>query len=473
MVKKMQEFNFWTHIKVWQKLLFLLTATCLTVFFLTTTGYFLWEKRYTGKIYPGVKIAGVDFEGKTLQEVEDFFQQKNSQINLDFTFTYQGELATLSARQISWGYNEKLIIAQALAFGRSNNFLADLYQKLKALKYGYAIPLSYSYDEAQLRTFLQKSAEKIDVPPQEALFQFANGRVTAFRPSVDGQAVDVETAVQVVSSTLPLLKEGALPPSVQIALMVKPVEPKVTTEKANNLGVKEFLGRGISRFSGSIVNRVHNIQLAASRLNGILVAPDEEFSFNKTLSDVSKFTGYKEAYIIKDGRTILGDGGGVCQVSTTFFRAILNAGLPILERHAHSYRVAYYEQGSPPGIDASVFDPQWDLKFKNDTGYYLLIQSSVDLKTATLTFDLYGTSDARTVDISKPVVKNEVSPPEDLYQDDPNLPRGEIKQVDWKAWGADVSFNRMVKRGDDVLINETFSSHYQPWQAVYLRGTKE
>lgn len=473
MQKKKQEGFFWVKLKPWQQIIFWFTVLLIAVFFLTTGGFFLWEKAYAGKIYPGLKIEGINFGGKTTEEVANYLRRKNSQISLDFTFHYKDQIATLSARQIGWGYDERLISTQAFAYGRSGNYLSNFYQKITAFKSGYELPLSPAYDRNQLENFLIKAAENIDVPPQEGLFQFSGGKVTAFRLSSPGQAVDIEAVESEIDSTLSLLAGGLIPSSLDIPLVIKPVEPKVSTDQANNLGIKELVGQGVSHFAGSIPNRIHNVQLAASRLNGILVAPDEEFSFNKSLGDVSKFTGYKEAYIIKEGRTVLGDGGGVCQVSTTFFRALLDAGLPITERHPHSYRVGYYEQDSPPGIDASVYDPAWDLKFKNDTGHYLLVQSAVDLKTATLIFQLYGTSDGRTVMISQPVIKNQVPPPDDLYQDDPNLPKGEIKQVDWKAWGADTSFTRTVKRNDETIISETFSSHYQPWQAVFLRGTKE
>src|SRR5207249_4927169 len=83
---------------------------------------------------------------------------------------------------------------------------------------------------------------------------------------------------------------------------------------------------GVSYFAHSIENRIYNVELAASKVNGILVAPNEEFSFDKYLGDVSSLTGYKQAYVIQGGKTVLGDGGGVCQVSTTLFRALLNAG---------------------------------------------------------------------------------------------------------------------------------------------------
>ncbi len=189
------------------------------------------------------------------------------------------------------------------------------------------------------------------------------------------------------------------------------------------------------------------------------------------MGDVSQFTGYQQAYIISGGKTILGDGGGVCQVSTTLFRSLLNAGLPIMERQAHAYRVGYYEQNSPPGLDATVYSPSPDLKFKNDTGNYILIVAKADAKHFSLIFELYGTSDGRTSTVSKPVVTNIVPAPEDVYQDDPTLPIGTVKQIDFKAAGAHVTFNYVVNRGGETIYKKTFISNYRPWQAIYLRGT--
>jgi vancomycin resistance protein YoaR len=172
-----------------------------------------------------------------------------------------------------------------------------------------------------------------------------------------------------------------------------------------------------------------------------------------------------------EGRTVLGDGGGVCQVSTTLFRAVLAAGLPVLERRAHSYRVGYYEQNSPPGFDATVYSPTTDFKFKNDTPAYILIQAKADNQTSTLIIELWGTNDGRIAKTTKPVITDQVPPPEDLYQDDPALRAGQIKQVDWKAFGAKVKFDYHVERHGEILSHQTFSSNYRPWQAVFLRGT--
>ena len=329
-----------------------------------------------------------------------------------------------------------------------------------------------------IREFVEEIAGKVNRPPQDAVFQFTSGKVSVFKPSLDGYQLDEEKTVELIQNHLtpdpPAGRVGfPSPTSNSLQLPVKIIKPKITTEQVNNLGIKEKIGRGVSYFRGSIAPRIHNISLAASTFNGVLIAPNETFSFNQTLGEVSEKTGYKQAYVIKSGRTILDDGGGVCQVSTTLFRAALNAGLPITERAAHAYRVAYYEQNSQVGLDATVYAPRVDLKFKNDTPGYILIQTTVDKKNKVLIFDLYGADDGRKVIIGKSIITNQIPPPKPIYQEDPNLPKGQTKQIDWPAWGATVKFSYKVIRGNEVLQNQIFVSRYRPWQAIYLVGTKE
>lgn len=326
------------------------------------------------------------------------------------------------------------------------------------------------YDEQKTLDLAAKIATEINREPQEPVFVFQDSKVAEFTPSKDGIVVKEDVLKEIIIGNVTTLESGDQK-EVSVDIPITRIAPKTATSDINNLGIKELVGHGVSKFAGSIPNRIHNITLASSKFKGVLVAPGDTFSFNDTLGDVSEATGFKQAYIIKEGKTILGDGGGVCQVSTTFFRAILAAGLPILERAAHAYRVGYYEQNSPPGFDATVYSPHPDLKFKNDTPGYILIQPTVDIKNVTLTFDLYGTNDGRSANTSKPVITDQVAPADDLYVDDPTLPAGVIKQTEHKAWGAKVTFNYQVSRAGEVIYKKTFVSNYQPWQAVYMRGT--
>lgn len=325
-------------------------------------------------------------------------------------------------------------------------------------------------DQEKTYSYLEKIASEINQPVQEGLFEFnpQTKRVSAFKPSQDGQNLDIDQTYNLLEQTL---ANPQVEGSSDISLPVNIIKPKIQTEDVNSLGIKELLARGISNFTGSIQNRIYNINLAASRINGVLIPPGEIFSFNDKVGDISSASGYKQAYVIKEGRTVLDDGGGVCQDSTTLFRAVLNAGLPVIKRTAHAYRVGYYEQGFPPGLDATVFAPSVDFQFKNDTTHHILIQAYTVGNT--LYVDLYGTSDGRISNITKPIVTNLTPPPPELRQDDPNLPKGEVKQVDWPAWGANVSFSRTVTKNGEEIIKETFRSNFKAWQAVYLVGTKE
>ncbi|TSC87503.1 MAG: VanW family protein [Microgenomates group bacterium Gr01-1014_7] len=316
-------------------------------------------------------------------------------------------------------------------------------------------------------SFLKKIASEIDRDVQEGLFEFnpVTRRVSAFKASQEGRKLDIDNTYRHLSDAL----SGQGQKTIDLPVAV--VKPKIQTSAVNSLGIKELIGRGISNFAGSIPNRIYNVNLTASKINGVLIPPGATFSFNSTVGDITAATGFKQAYVIKEGRTVLDDGGGVCQDSTTLFRAVLNAGLPVIKRTAHAYRVGYYEQGFPPGLDATVFYPSVDFQFKNDTTSHILIQAYVS--GLTLYVDLYGTSDGRAVNLTKSVITNQTPPPPELRQDDPSLPKGTVKQVDFPAWGAQVSFSRTVKRGSETLIKETFKSSYKAWQAVYLVGTKE
>lgn len=435
--------------------------------------FIFFKSNYENKVYPGMMIDGVSFEGKTQEEVKAYFADKNRGIaDLHFVFSYQDLAATVSAKQLSYGYDETLLAQQIFGIGRSQDTVSNLTLIFDAYLRGVNLPASYHYSEKELLAVLEPLKSKVAVEPENALFEFENGKVRAFRLSKDGQKLDIEKLKENLSNIHAKVFSSEIKPTLAIPLSVEVVKPEVTTEKVNDRGIKELIGSGTSYFRGAVESRTYNVNLAASRVNGALVDPGEIFSFNKALGDVSSLTGYKQAYIIQNGRTVLGDGGGVCQVSTTLFRAILNAGLPVIERNAHAFRVRYYEQDAPPGFDATIFTPDVDLRFKNDTKNSILIQSEVDLNEMRITYYLYGTKDGREVTVSKPVITSQTPPPEPLYQDDPQLPIGTVKQVDWAAWGANVEFSREVKKDNKVIISEKFISNFRPWQAVYLRGTK-
>ncbi|MGI6278292.1 MAG: VanW family protein [Patescibacteria group bacterium] len=316
-------------------------------------------------------------------------------------------------------------------------------------------------------------ANQVNRPPKNARFQFQEKELVMVEPSLSGRKIAEEALTKLIEENLSILINQDKPGEINLNLPAEVVPAEIRSENAGSLGIKEKIGHGESHYRGSSTSRINNIGVAAEELNGQLVAPEETFSFNNALGKVSAQAGYQIGYIIKDGQTVPGIGGGVCQVSTTLFRTILNAGLPIEERHPHAYRVGVYEQESQPGLDATVFAPSPDLKFKNDTGHYLLIQTTFLPQEWRLTIDFYGTSDGRKTSLSNFRLWDVTPPPPPLYIDDPSLPKDEVKQIDWAAYGAKAAFDWEVTRNGKILQKETFYSYYQPWQAKFLRGTRE
>lgn len=442
-------------------------------FFFVSFLYIFYRESHANLIYDGVLIGNINFGGKTKEQVRSYFAQKNKYVaTTTVTLVGEGAIATISAEKIGFGYDQNLLAQQAYSVGRSGNMLSNMSLMLQAYLTDVNLAPAFHYQEAQLNKTLEALQQTIEVKPVDAKFDFENGRVKTFQLSTNGKNVDVDSLKKNIINKLSSTTASPLPLTISLAIPVVVTKPKITTESINNMGIKELIGTGTSLFAHSIANRIYNIGLASSRVNGALIAPGATFSFTKTIGDITALTGYKQAYVITNGKTVLGDGGGVCQVSTTLFRAALNAGLPIVERHAHAYRVGYYEEDSGPGIDAATYYPNVDLKFRNDTDHYILIQTIFDPDSLRLTFNLYGTGDGREAVINQPVILSQTPAPPDLYQDDPDLPVGQIQQVDFAANGANVYFTRTVTKNGKMILSDKFVSNYQPWQAIYLRGTK-
>lgn len=443
-----------------------------------TISYLVFTAAFRNRVYPGVKITGVIVGGMQKSEIEDIFPQ----INFDETqITFTSDDASISARgkDIALVFDKSLMSKRALSIGRqTKNPYYNFLQIIAAWQGEIDLPLETHFDKNLLATVIGPVATKIEKDPVDAIFEFVpnigadqKGRVRAFEPSSDGIAIDLEKLALSIKS-----QSEIYPPDLtdwEFYLPTKIVPPLIKSSTADAMGIKDFLGRGESYFYDSIPTRVHNIGLATSKIQGSLVAPNEIFSFSNAIGTVSAVIGYQKAYAIIQGKTVLDDGGGVCQVSTTLYRAVLNSGLPVIERSPHSYRVGFYEQGGfAPGMDATVYPPSPDFKFKNDTGQWLLVQTKFDVSSHKLTVDFFGTNDGRITKIVGPFITSTTPPPPPIYEDDPALPVGTQKQVDTAHAGANTYFTRVVTRGEKILINETINSNYIPWPARYLKGTK-
>ncbi len=339
-----------------------------------------------------------------------------------------------------------------------------------------------------LESLISEFATKINREPVNAHFEFnqETNDVIAFQPHRNGISVDVTQTTSEVANIINKIDESIQIEESQsnesdtesepqtewvVALVAGETSPETTLADTNSLGITERIGFGESNYNGSIPNRVHNVTVTSERINNALVAPGEEFSFNKELGDISRATGFRPAYVIRSGRTELGDGGGVCQVSSTLFRALLDSGLNISKRLQHSYRVGYYEQNSEPGFDATVYSGNVDLRFINDTEHHVLVHTRVNEADRYLAIELFGTSDGRSTEISGYEKWGFVSALPTEYYPDPSLAPGQLKQIDWAVAGLKTKFTHTVRDKDgNVMREDEYYSNYRPWAAKFLQG---
>lgn len=330
--------------------------------------------------------------------------------------------------------------------------------------------LAVALDRAAITAFIRELAAAIDRPAVDAVLDFDRQakQVVVLQESRLGQALDVEAGAAAVVAALSQMSSSnaAESPVLEVELPVVRVAPRIDSGKVAEMGIVEQIGEGTTYFAGSSAERVHNIVNTVRKFRGVVIPPGEQFSFYKVVGDVTLANGFVDSLIIVGDRTEVGVGGGVCQVSTTAYRAAFWAGFPILERYPHGYVVGWYGE---PGWDASIFTPEADFRFLNDTGYYVLLQPEIDLKKGRLTFYVYGTK-TRTVEAEKGVITNRRPAPEPIYREDPNLPAGTIKQVDWAKEGMDVTVKRIIRYNDGRVKEEKIVSRYRPWQAVFLYG---
>ncbi len=243
---------------------------------------------------------------------------------------------------------------------------------------------SLSLDSSRIEHSLIPIAAQINQPAIDAKLTIDGSRASVFQQSQDGRAIDLSASAKAIRTQLATKSNGP------VALVVALTKAQVNDATIDQLGIHDLLSEGVSYFPGSSANRLTNVRVGQALYNNYLLKPDEVFSFGKILGDVGPEQGYKPGLVILGNKVASEYGGGLCQVSSTAFRAALLAGLPIVERVNHSYAVDYYTQPyGVPGVDATIYYPEVDFKFRNDTGSHILIQT--EMKGTTLKFRFYGT----------------------------------------------------------------------------------
>ena len=329
----------------------------------------------------------------------------------------------------------------------------------------------FALNKEKVSTYLETLRPLINIAAKDAKFVMENDRVKEFQASQLGLTLDEEKTYTDLDA---IFKQRNFHPTElakTVTVSVDTVEPAISMADVNNLGIVEVVGQGYSTFRDSHTNRIKNIGNAVKRLNGVLIKPGEEFSANKYAGPYTTANGFLPEQVIKGDKILPEVGGGMCQIGTTLFRMAMNTGLPITQRRNHSLVVGYYADpvNGNPGTDATLYEPSLDLKFVNDTGNYMLLQTSIDYDKQQLVFTLWGKSDGRKGSYTHPTVSKWIpaGAPQEVVS--ASLKPGERKcQAAFR--GAVASFVYTIITPSGEKKEQVFDSYYRPLPQICVVG---
>lgn len=332
---------------------------------------------------------------------------------------------------------------------------------LQLANFYWVKPEGIVLDKAAIQKSFKGMLSVIDEPAKNARFAWKGGKYVKVAEKA-GHVTDPQAAMAVFEKAI------VDPTAKSITFPSKTSQPALTLANLPDPNKMVLIATGVSTYYHSSPERRTNVAIAADKIDGSVVGPDEVFSFLSSLGSITPANGFVGGLIISGGRTVDGLGGGVCQVSTTTFRAMYQAGLPVVERNQHSYRVGYYEP--QVGFEAAVYDPGVDLKFKNDTGGTIMLKTTNYPRASKLVIEVWGTvKPQRSVAVSNAVILSRTAHPAPKYVVNNKLRPGQMNQVDWAQDGYNLYITRTIKDAGGTRSDRT-STFYKPWQAVYEVG---
>ncbi len=411
-----------------------------------------------GGVCDGVTVEGVAVGGLSRDELGQLLAAWRQEYQSRRVVVYYGDTSfRLDAASIGLDLDADATADEALAYGRRGPLWTRLKNIVTARREGYRIPARVRYDEDKLAARLEAWREAIDRPPRNAAISLEEGGIV---PQEQGRRLDVAAARPLVLQALRRGSEANLP------LPVTPLYPDVTVADLRQTGIREIWSSFVTVFDAADTNRTANIRLSARRINGHILYPGQVFSFNQVVGPRDREHGFKEALEIVDGEFVPGIGGGVCQVSSTLYNAVLLANLPIAERTNHSKPLGYVGLGR----DATVAYGSLDFKFVNDTGAPVVILAETAKNR--LTVGIVGREPlAVAVDIV--AADRHVIPPAVVKKQDRELYLGETKVDKQGKPGFEVTTMRVVRANGRELKRELLArDRYLPENTVVKVGTR-
>ena len=401
------------------------------------------------KIKNGVRIEGISFSGYTRHSAEEKLKQiyDNKLKNSKLLFSYEGNVWEILYKDVAVRYATDDAVQSALSVGRGQNVISNFYSSLLTMFKGKDIQVPLSFDKNELIKRLKEIEKSVNRPAKNAIITIEEGNNIQITPEQLGVTLDINKALLLAGEHITSLKDK------NIALPVNQEKPKYTREYLKVIDTE--IGRSITSFNSGEANRSTNIRIATRRMNGIIIEPGQVFSLNNVIGKRNKESGYKNAPIILNDDLVPGIGGGVCQVATTLYKAVLQSGLGVVERQHHSFPPAYV----PTGQDATIAGDYIDFKFKNTLDYPIFIYAVAPSNTITVKVYSKGISTNRKVKIESQILEVEDPGPDEVVQDS-SLAVG-VTKVERKARkGYSVAVYRNTYEGNKLVNRELISKDH-------------
>lgn len=411
-----------------------------------------------GSVLPGISVMNKDLSNMNQDQAIKALKGLEDDLKGPVTVRYRDLSWDLPLQRVGLKIDCPAEVQRAMTIGRNGSPWQKYAERRQAHR-GIRLDPSIQIDTYLLEKTVSEAAHAIILPPRNAGLIINPDNTIEVSPGHAGRLVDILNLEKTIKQAL--IKGDKTP----IELKLVDVPPARSTEEVRTMGVDAMLGSYTTQFDPSNVNRTYNVSVAAAALDGQIISPHEIFSFNDVVGPRSTDGGYKTAPIIVNNELVDGLGGGVCQVSTTLYNAVLLSNLQVVERTNHSIPIPYV----PIGRDATVVFDLIDFKFKNDTDYWLYLQSYV--LGGNLTVKIFGnTSYNRDVVIRSWV--EETYEPKVIEEPDNGIKKDDrlVKQQGAQGYKA-VAERIVMQNGQVIKVEKLPASIYNARDTIISQGT--
>lgn len=511
-----------------KKQIVLISITIIIFLIFVSTIFAIMNMNNTN-IVRGVYVQGIDVSNLSEEEASRKIQNKIDEIlKRDITLVYNDYSITITPEQIEMNFTYQEALKDAQRIGKTNNIIIDNYSILKANIFKTNISMDINYNKEILKNMITsidlelpgavkkvsyevdgdkliitKGQAGVSIKTEELEKLIIKNVNEQLKDKIEDVKIPVENSIAEEIDIEKIYKEIYKEPKdayieedpfklhveedgldfnitieeakkiidedkTEYEIPLKIIKPKVKTEDLGNKIFKQTLSKYTTIYDAGNTSRATNIAIAAKTINGKIILPGETFSYNAVLGNTTKEKGYQLGGAYVGGKVVQAYGGGICQVSTTLYNAVLYANLEIVERYNHSYAVSYV----PAGRDATVSYGGKDFKFKNTRNYPVKISASA--KNGVVSISFLGIKEEKEYDIEIKSTVLSYTPCATVYEDTNALEEGKQKVIQKGYNGYKSKAYKIVKYNGKVISNTLLSADtYQPMNRIIQRGTKK